>query len=240
MTVGPNAPAVPRRVVRKHGTIARRLGIDILMGRYLPGDTLPGEVEFSEQLLVSRTAYREAIRILVAKGLVESRPKFGTRVTSRGNWNLLDPEILRWMFEGEPTEQFIRELFELRMIIEPAAAALAAERRSGLHLATMGHALEVMARLQLSDPEGRAADQAFHRTVLAATANEPLMVLSSSIAAVIAWTTSFKQRHRELPRDPLPEHRRVYEAIANGDADLARAAMVDLIRLALEDTRQSL
>lgn len=236
----PNTGAAAPRAARKHGTIARRLGVDILSGHYQPGDTLPGEIEFSEHLSVSRTAYREAIRILVAKGLVESRPKFGTRVTPRGMWNLLDPDILRWMFESEPTEVFIRQLFELRMIIEPAAAALAAERRTGRHLATMGHALETMARTGLSDAQGQDADQNFHRTILEAADNEPLMVLSSSIAAVITWTTSFKQRHRKLPRDPVPEHRQVYEAIADGDPDKARTTMVELIRLALEDTRQSL
>lgn len=228
------------RATRKHETIAHRLGADILAERYRPGDTLPGEIEFSEHLSVSRTAYREAIRILIAKGLVESRPKFGTRVTQRATWNLLDPDILRWMFESEPTEAFIRQLFELRMIIEPAAAMLAAERRTGRHLATMGHALETMDRLGLTDSAGQQADQRFHHTIMEATGNEPLMVLSSSIAAVITWTTSFKQRHRKLPRDPVPEHRQVYEAIADGDPDKARATMTELIRLALEDTRQSL
>jgi DNA-binding FadR family transcriptional regulator len=228
------------RPVRKHSAIARQLGVDILSGQYAPGDTLPGEVEFSERLAVSRTAYREAIRILVAKGLVESRPKFGTRVTQRSSWNLLDPDILRWMFESEPTEQFIRQLFELRMIIEPAAAALAADRRTGRHLAMMGHALETMAQRGLADPVGREADQTFHHTVLDAADNEPLVVLSSSIAAAITWTTAFKQRNRTLPRDPVPDHRAVYEAIADGDPDTARMAMTDLIRLALEDTRGSL
>jgi DNA-binding FadR family transcriptional regulator len=228
------------RPVRKHSAIARQLGVDILSGQYAPGDTLPGEVEFSERLAVSRTAYREAIRILVAKGLVESRPKFGTRVTQRSSWNLLDPDILRWMFESEPTEQFIRQLFELRMIIEPAAAGLAADRRTGRHLAMMGHALETMAQRGLADPVGREADQTFHHTVLDAADNEPLVVLSSSIAAAITWTTAFKQRNRTLPRDPVPDHRAVYEAIADGDPDTARMAMTDLIRLALEDTRGSL
>lgn len=228
------------RILRKHHAVARRLAVDILSGRRAPGDTLPGEIEFSEQLAVSRTAYREAIRILVAKGLVESRPKFGTRVRPRANWNLLDPEILRWMFEGEPTEAFIRQLFELRMIIEPAAAALAAERRTGRHLAAMGHALELMAAFGLGEARGRDADQLFHHTVLEAAQNEPLLVLSSSIASVITWTTSFKQRHRKLPRDPIPEHQRVFDAIADGDCGAARNAMVELVQLALEDTRQSL
>lgn len=230
----------PGRSVRKHGTIARRLGIEILSGQYVPGDILKGEIEFSEQLEVSRTAYREAIRILAAKGLVESRPKFGTAVTARRKWNLLDPDVLEWMFEGEPTDQFIRDLFDLRMIIEPAAAAVAAEKRTGAHLATMGHALENMASHGLVAEAGRIADQTFHHTILEATGNELLITLSSSIASAITWTTSFKQRYRKLPRDPVPEHRDVYAAIADGDPDAARKAMIELIELALQDTRAAL
>jgi DNA-binding FadR family transcriptional regulator len=226
--------------LRIHGTIARDLGIAIVSGRYRPGDILSGEIAFAERLKVSRTAYREAIRMLAAKGLVESRPKSGTRVSERRRWNLLDPDVLAWLFAAEPGEEFIRALFELRMIVEPAAAELAARRRDGRDLALMGHALEEMARLGLGSEAGRAADQAFHDAVLAATRNPALVSLSSSIAAAVGWTTIFKQRERVLPRDPVPEHRAVYEAIAAGDPAAARAAMADLVRLALADTTLSL
>jgi DNA-binding FadR family transcriptional regulator len=225
---------------RIHGSIARDLGVAILSGRYAPGEILFGEIESSEQLKVSRSAYREAIRILAAKGLVESRPKTGTRVSDRSRWNVLDPEVLAWTFASEPSESLIRELFELRMIVEPPAAALAAERRNGTDLAAMGHALGEMARFGLATDEGRAADQAFHHAVLAAARNAPLIALSSSIAAAVTWTTIFKQRKRKLPRDPLPDHRRIYDAIVDADPEAARAAMTELVRLALEDTNLSL
>jgi DNA-binding FadR family transcriptional regulator len=225
---------------RIHGSIAHDLGVAIVTGRYQPGDVLSGEIEFAEQLQVSRSAYREAVRMLAAKGLVESRPKTGTRVNERGRWHLLDPDVLAWSFEGEPSEAFVRDLFELRMIIEPAAAELAARRRSGEDLAQMGHALEEMARHGLAKPEGRAADQLFHHSVLQATRNAPLISLSSSIEAAVSWTTIFKQRKRGLPRDPLPDHRALFTAIADADAERARATMAELVRLALEDTRTSL
>ncbi|WP_136162707.1 FadR/GntR family transcriptional regulator [Sphingomonas flavalba] len=225
---------------RIHGAIAHDLGVAILGGRYASGDTLSGEIEFSEHLNVSRSAYREAIRILSAKGLVESRPKTGTRVSPRSNWNMLDPDVLAWAFESEPSPAFIRDLFELRMIVEPEAAALAAERRTGQQLSRMGHALERMAEFGLATVEGRDADQQFHHTVLEATRNEPLMSLSSSIGAAVSWTTVFKQRARRLPRDPMDEHRALYDAIADGDPVTAREAMRELIRLALADTEMSL
>jgi DNA-binding FadR family transcriptional regulator len=232
--------AEPHGAKRIHGSIAHDLGVAIVTGRYQPGEILSGEIEFAEQLNVSRSAYREAVRMLAAKGLVESRPKTGTRVNERSRWHLLDPDVLAWSFEAEPSEDFIRDLFELRMIVEPAAAELAARRRDGADLARMGHALEEMARHGLASAAGQAADQLFHHSILEATRNAPLISLSSSIEAAVGWTTIFKQRKRKLPRDPLPDHRALYNAIVDGNPEAARAAMTELVRLALEDTEMSL
>src|SRR6185503_7469534 len=102
-------------------SIARKLGVAIVAGRIKPGATLDNEIAASERMAVSRTAYREAVRILAAKGLVESRPKRGTQVCPRSAWHLLDPEVLSWLFESQPSPDFVAGLFELRLIIEPAA-----------------------------------------------------------------------------------------------------------------------
>ncbi|MEG3146671.1 FadR/GntR family transcriptional regulator [Sphingomonas sp. RT2P30] len=220
---------------RIHGTIAHDIGVEIVSGVRKPGDVFGGEIEASEALGVSRTAYREAIRILAAKGLIESRPKAGTRVTQRSRWNLLDPDVLGWAFEGEPDTGFILDLFELRSVIEPAAAAFAARRRSDDDLATIATALDEMAAHGLADQRGRAADQRFHHAILAAANNAPLASLASSVGAAVRWTTQFKQRKRALPRDPLPDHARVFAAIEAGDAEAARDAMAELLRLALAD-----
>jgi len=224
-------------VTRIHTTIARDLGVAIVSGQHQPGDILPGEVEFSAQLKVSRSAYREAVRILAAKGLVESRTKTGTRVSERARWNMLDPEVLAWAFVNEPPEAFVRSLFELRLIIEPAAAALAATRRSAAQLAKLGHALEEMGRHGLSTPAGRQADHDFHNLILLAADNEPLAALSSTITAAVRWTTVFKYRKNAIPRSPIDDHGAVFEAIALGDAAQARETMTTLVSLALDDTR---
>jgi len=225
---------------RLHGSIARRLGIAIVSGRIRPGETLDNEIDSSEQLSVSRTAYREAVRILAAKGLVTSRPKLGTKVCEMAQWHLLDPEVLAWLFESQPSPEFIAGLFELRQMIEPEAAALAAARHTAADTDTMRLALEQMERHGLDTAEGQTADREFHDAVLAATRNPVLFALSSSIGAAVRWTTIFKQRERSLPRDPVPDHWRVFDAIAAGDADAARAAMQTLVTLALEDTRASM
>ena len=230
----------PELAPRIHGTIAHDLGVAIVGGKRRPGEVLGGEIEASAALGVSRTAYREAIRILSAKGLVESRPKAGTRVLPRRHWNMLDPEVLAWTFEGEPDTEFILDLFELRAIVEPAAAALAAQRRGTEDVEKMRAALADMARHTLATEEGRAADQLFHRAILRSARNEPLAALASTVGAAVRWTTVFKQRERELPRDAQADHVRVCEAIAAGDAAAAREAMSELLRLALADMGLSL
>jgi DNA-binding FadR family transcriptional regulator len=235
-----SSPARGRpRSLRIHGTIARDLGILIVAGRYRPGDVLDGEIAAAGRLHVSRTAYREALRMLAAKGLVESRPKTGTRVSDRAAWHLLDPDVLSWIFEFEPEDGLLASLFELRGIVEPGAAALAARRRTKTHLANMARALEEMAEHSLATEAGRAADQDFHAALIEASGNPFLVTLTSGVGAAIAWTTVFKQRNGPLRRDPVPDHRRVFEAVEAGDAEAARAAMADLVDMAFLDTTRS-
>lgn len=224
------------KVLRLHGTIARDLGVAITAGEYQPGDLLIGEIASSEKLDVSRTAYREAVRILAAKGLVESKPKVGTKVTSRDRWHLLDPDVLAWTFEREPDLDLLESLFELRNIVESAAAALAAIRRSAEQLDVMRDAIDRMARYTLATPEGRQGDQDFHATLLAASFNPYIASLTTGVNAAVNTTTMFKQRERPLPRDPVPDHVRVFEAVADRDAARAQAEMSTLIQLALKDT----
>lgn len=196
---------------------------------------MTGEIANAEMLDVSRSAYREAVQVLAAKGLVESRTKAGTSVLPRSRWNLLDPDVLAWAFEGQPDQRFIDDLFELRAIVEPAAARLAAMRRSASDVAALKAALSGMRRHTLATEQGRNADRDFHDAVLRATCNEAMITLSASIGAAVNWTTQFKQRAAALPRDPVPDHQRVADAIAAGSPDQAEAAMRALVDLALDD-----
>lgn len=235
------ASPTPRpRPLRIHGTIARDLGIRIVSGAVSPGELLDGEVAASGSLNVSRTAYREALRMLAAKGLVESRPKTGTRVSPRDQWQLLDPDVLSWVFNTEPDERLIGSLFELRKIVEPAAAQLAALRRDAAQLSAMRDALADMREHTLATPAGRDADQRFHSAMLDASGNPFLVTLTSGVGAAVAWTTIFKQRNSPLRRDPLPDHVRVFEAVEAGDGVAAHAAMTDLVDMAFQDTRLTL
>lgn len=225
-----------RRALRVHGRIARDIGVQIVTGRYSPGDILTGEVAASDELNVSRTAYREAVRILAAKGLVESRPKIGTRVSRMADWHLLDPDVLEWIFQHEPDPALLEALFELRRIVEPEAAALAASRRNPTQLAAMEDALERMEQHTLETDAGRRADQDFHAALIEAAGNAFLASLTSGVGAAIAWTTVFKQRKGPLVRDAVPDHRRVFEAVVARDAETAHDAMAALIDMAFRDT----
>lgn len=232
----PKDASAGTKTLRIHQALARDLAIKILSGRLKPGNSIGGEVEQSEALGLSRTAYREAMRILTAKGLIESKPKTGTHVTPRAHWNLLDPDILAWMFSsGRPDERFARDLFELRRVIEPAAAALAAERRSQAQLARMREGVDGMRKFGLATERGREADQLFHHAILEATGNEALASLSSSVGAAVTWTTYFKQHNQKNPRNALPDHERVLAAIESGNAKRAHAAMGELVDAALKD-----
>jgi DNA-binding FadR family transcriptional regulator len=230
-------PAEKRRIP---ATIAEEIGAEIVSGRLKPGAVLDGEVPASGRRRVSRSAYREAIRTLVAKGLVESRPKSGTRVSARANWHLLDPDVLSWVFASEPSRELVDDLYELRRLIEPATAALAAERRTLKQLNEIGLVLEVMGRETLHSQAGRLADESFHILLLAACGNPFLVSLGSIVTAAVKWSTIFKHRADGLKRDYMTEHVKVYEAVAARDGARAHAAMTELVELALADIHELL
>lgn len=228
-------PKPAAKSLRVHGTIARELGLAIVSGRLRPGHVLDGEIEASSRRHVSRTAYREAIRILSAKGLVHSRPRTGTRVSEVTDWHLLDPDVLSWMFSDEPRPELLHGVFELRKIVEPAAAAVAALRRRQQHLDQMRRALDDMAIYTLRRPRGREADKAFHAALLAATQNPFIVSMANGVTAAVNSLTEFKLRVTDMDRNPVPDHVRVYDAIAAKDANGASKAMAKLIRLAILD-----
>lgn len=224
------------KTLRIPGTIARDLGVLIVGGTYAPGAVLEGEVAASEQRHVSRSAYREAIRILAAKGLVDSRPKMGTRISDPGKWQLLDSDVLSWIFASEPSEALLTALFELRRIVEPSAAALAAKHRTPAQVERMELALARMEKFTLSREEGQLGDQEFHATLLASTANPFLISLTSGIEAALRQTALFKHQRLPVRRDPMPDHYAVLRAVTARDPAGAHAAMLELVDLAQVDT----
>jgi DNA-binding FadR family transcriptional regulator len=163
----------------------------------------------------------------------------GTQVTPKEQWHWLDPDVLSWIFQSEPAEHLLKNLFELRQIIEPESAAMAAGNRTNADLATMEVALADMKRYSLADERGQRADQNFHAALLRASGNVFMVSLMNGIGAAVRWTTIFKQRKSPLPRDPLPDHVRVYETVADSDPESARKAMTELINFSQIDIYNS-
>jgi len=218
-----------------HLQLARNLALEIVRGERKPGDLFPSEVDMSAALSISRTAVRDAFRTLAAKGMVEPRSKRGTCVTEKTKWSLLDPDLLDWMFASNPDAGLVRNLFEMRLIIEPAVAALAAQRRKDSHLEVMQRALGVMDRETLTTVAGQQADKEFHAALMAAAGNDQLASLNASIGASIALSTQYKVEHDILGNDPVAAHRSVYEAVERRDPVEAKWLMESLIRQAMKD-----
>ena len=218
-----------------HQQLAKILTLEIVRGQRKPGDLFPSELDMSVSLSISRTAVRDAFRTLAAKGFVEARSKRGTCVTDKTKWGLLDPDVLGWMFESEPDDGLVRNLFELRLILEPAVAGFAAQRRTTDHLAAMSEALDIMDRESLLTEAGQQADKDFHAALMAAAGNDQLSSLNASIGASIALSTRYKIEQDILGADPVAAHRLVFEAIERGDAFEAKWSMEVLIRGAMKD-----
>jgi len=211
-----------------HSHVVRELGTRIVVGDLKPGDVLPREETLAETMEVSRTALREALKVLSAKGLIEARPKIGTRVRSMDDWNLLDADVLSWRCESMPTDDFVEKLVEMREIIEPAAAAAAAERRSDTQLAAMREAYDRMASAADSNAWSEA-DLLFHQTMLRATGNELMISLFSVVENALRMFFVLSAENAGNFAYSLPHHLQVLEAIANKNPQAARQAMHDTV-----------
>jgi len=200
------------------------------------GSQLPTEADLCSAMGVSRTILREAVKTLSAKGMVVTGPRTGTRSMPPSSWNLLDPDVIRWRLAAGVNQVFIRDILELRLAIEPEAAALAARRAEPADLEALRTALEGMESAVLRGGGGYLdADLAFHETILAATHNQFVIALTPAIDALLRVSFSFSVKSRASARSSLPLHRAVYDAIANGGAEAAKRALGELIDAARKD-----
>lgn len=211
-----------------HGHVTQELGVRIVSGALHPGDVLPREETLAEQMTVSRTALREALRVLSAKGLVEARPKVGTRVREERYWQQLDADVLAWRCVSMPTADFVHKLVEMREIFEPAAAAFAARRCNADQFERIEAAYKAMDASRNSD-EWAAADLEFHESVLVATNNELMISLFSVVETALGSYFVLSARKRSDFKYSLPYHRKVFEAIRRRQPEVARRAMHQMI-----------
>ncbi len=210
-----------------HFAAAEEIGSRILKGDFAPGQLLPNEAEWCKRLRMSRSAVREAMKMLMAKGLVSARPKVGTRVEPREHWNLLDRDVLVWYIGAPDRERFLHSVQEMRRIFEPEAAAMASRNRSAEQMAAislacrnMGTATSVENRIE--------ADVRFHLGILHAAGNEFLVPFGSLIELALATVFDFATR-RAGTRHAQSLHEDIEKAIRRQRPDAARRAVLRLL-----------
>lgn len=203
------------------------LGKAVVTGHY-DAVAFPTEAEIAQQYAVSRSVTREAVKMLTAKGLLVARPRKGTTVQPPRHWNLFDTDVLRWMLERKFSLGLLRQFTELRLAIEPMAAAIAAQTADAEGIAGIRTGYERMVAAEAGDDDALEADIAFHIAILEASANPFYAqfrdVVSTALRTSIRFTNRFKGRTASLP-----QHGAVLTAIEAHDPAAASAAMGALI-----------
>lgn len=213
-----------------------------MRGRVAPGDILDPEL-IATEFSVSRTVVREVLKVLAAKGLVGARQRYGTFVTERSQWNLLDSDVMTWRATGAPDPRLVLELDEVRGIIEPAAARMAAERRTPEQLTVIRDAWKSLNAAYTSDsptrPDPAESDFSFHRAILSASGNELLEQFEVLLGPALHARSRLAEQHMTT-LDFLDLHRQVLTAIEKGKATQAERSMRALMIKSHADSRSAL
>ncbi len=209
--------------------IARDIARKILSGELASGAILPSEIELGEQFGVSRTALREALKLLTSKGLLESRPKIGTRVKERPQWNMLDPQLLEWMQGMEATEEIYHQFLEFRKAIEPHATALAAVNASKEQRIELSRIYRQMCHVSENfDAQAWVEiDTQFHRMIFISSGNCFYVPFGNVLTTIFKWFFEYSSKEGGMC---LNEHKRIYEAIMAGDEGAAYSASLGLMK----------
>ncbi len=210
-----------------HGHTLDQLGEAIVGGQYPPGASIPPEPTLCESLGVSRTVVREAVKSLVAKGMLVTGPKVGTRVLPSDQWNWFDPDVVAWQSKAGLTRDFLRDLQELRRVVEPAAVRIAAERASAQDIAGIEAAYAGMKQAIEQGGDYVRHDLAFHQGLLGACHNRMLGQMSKALGALLRTSFEISTSRPHGPASSLPLHRAVLDAvIARNPAKAEKAALV--------------
>jgi DNA-binding FadR family transcriptional regulator len=225
----------PAAIKNVHGHTLDRLGEAIVAGRYGPCGVVPPEPTLCDELGVSRTVVREAIKSLVAKGLVTTGPKVGTRVTPAEQWNWFDPDVVAWHTRSGLTREFLREVQELRRLIEPAAVRMAAERATAAEIAEVEAAYAGMKDAIEHGGDYVRHDLAFHQGLLRACHNRMLAQMSQALGALLRTSFEISTAKPDGPASSLPLHRAVLDAVIAHQPQKAERAILVLIDGAADD-----
>jgi DNA-binding FadR family transcriptional regulator len=215
-------------------SIANSLGVAIVTGAYSADNPIPIEATLCRQFDVSRTALREAVKMLTAKGLLGSRPRRGTWVQPEHKWNLLDPDVLGWLLERNFSPALLIEFTEIRLALEPGAAALAARVAGPAEKTAIRVAVARMAAADRGDDDPLDADIAFHVAVLLGSRNRFYAQLAGFTSTALRISIRTTNRYKGVQRASIPAHRKIADAILGGHPVAAGEAMRKLIQEAMD------
>src|SRR5260370_19748511 len=191
---------LPRGVLNQRGG-------QICWGKFARGDILPAEPVLAEQMQVSRITIRETMKSLSAKGMLEVRRRYGTIVLPRSQWQLFDPDVITWRARaGAIDEGLIQDLMELRLIIEPNAAKLAAKRATAEDRVAERRAFKSMARAVAAQGEYVPAHLAFHGAILTACHNQFIQQMQNALSAILRTSFELSSEIAGGPAPSLPMH----------------------------------
>jgi DNA-binding FadR family transcriptional regulator len=230
-----NGASIKPMIKNVHGNTVDFLGEAIVAGRYGPAALIPAEPLLCELLGVSRTVIREAIKSLIAKGLVSSGPKVGTKVLAAEHWNWFDPDVIVWQSKAGLTPEFLRDLQELRRAIEPAAVRMAAIRATEQDIREIEAAYNGMQHAVEHGGDYVTHDLQFHQGLLRACRNRMIVQMSRALAALLRTSFEISTTRADGPRRSLPLHRAVLDAVVARDPAGAERAILVLIDGARDD-----
>lgn len=213
----------------RHASLVADIGKRIVSGEYQPGDALPTEAELAAHFGVSRNGVREAVKVLASKGLIVSRTKQGISVRPRSEWNMLDPEILRWCVATGQAQSFWQAVYQVRKIVEPGAAALAAMQATDEGIERIAAAYAGMAKVTAGTEEATQADLRFHLSILEAANNAFMRSFAVLIETALASTIHAQNARPGAFSRGVPLHGLVLDAIRRRDPEAARVASNDLL-----------
>ena len=214
--------------------IVEDLGIAIVTGRYSENNPFPVEAELCKQYGVSRSILREAVKMLTAKGLLSARPRQGTWVQQENAWNLLDPDVLRWLLERKLSFSLLIEFTQMRLAVEPVAAGLAARVAKSEDKAAVMAAIDRMTAAERGEDDPLTSDIAFHLGVMHASGNRFYSQLSDLIVTALRFSIRTTNYFKGVKLASIADHKKVADAIMAGDVQTAEIAMRGLIQEALD------
>jgi DNA-binding FadR family transcriptional regulator len=219
--------------------VMREIGMGIVSGGFPQNSILPGDADLMLRFKVSRTVLREAMKTLAGKGLIQAKARIGTRVRDRADWNLFDRDVLLWHAEQGLEAAFVDHLHEIRMVLEPEAAALAAQRRLPEQLEGLYGWVDAMAAEAERPGSFVSADLNFHLAVAAAAGNPFLRSISTIIEVALTAVLTISSPADDPQRlvRSVADHRAIADAIARRDSDGARDAMRAVIREGIDMAR---